>query len=131
MKSKKISALLIAGLLTFSSSLTVFANAPITIAPFSTSYVYSSYEVKNVASFSTSITLSSVDKYGKVFFSNKSNSDVTLIVDGVETKTISPNTSGSIIWTKSLLTSTYKIEVRGPKVGVMGLLSVAKSDIAF
>lgn len=128
MKSKKISVLLIVSLLIFSSSLTVLANAKVKN---STSYLYSSYEVKDVASFSTSITLSSVDKYGKVFFSNKSNSDITLIVDGVETKTINPNTSESIIWTKSLLTSIYKIEVRGPNAGVIGLISVAKSDIAF
>lgn len=105
------------------------------ISPYSNpSYSYSNFSISGGTAFETSINLTSTDKYGKAFYSNNSNSSVTMTVKGAgvdKSVTIPKNSSKGITWTKGGFgTEEYKIQIRSSG-SLKGLFSLAKCDEPF
>ncbi len=105
------------------------------ISPYSNpSYSYSNFSISGGTAFETSINLTSTDKYGKAFYSNNSNTSVTMTVKGSgvnESITIPKNSSKGISWTKGGWgTEEYKIQIRSSG-NLNGLFSLAKCDEPF
>lgn len=98
-------------------------------------YAYSNFSISGGPSFETSIKLTSTDKYGKAFYTNKSNYSVTMKVDGSgveESITIPAGSSKGISWTKGGIGSkTYTIQIRSSSGNLNGLFSLAKCDESF
>lgn len=105
------------------------------VVPYSTSYEYSNFPVTQQATFSASITLSNTYKYGKAFYTNNSDSAVTIRVygNGVdETKTIKGGSSEPIKFTKSGRgDQEYKVDIKGGSKNLNGIFSLAMSDSEF
>lgn len=105
------------------------------ISTYQVSHTESNTDVTGKTSFSTYLKLTSVDRYGKVFYDNTSSTDVTIVIkDGnnntIKNLTVKANSKDDYDWSGI---GTYTIDVRpeGGSGTLKGSISVGKSDSSF
>lgn len=103
----------------------------------SISYVLSNVQVNDTTNFDYTITLSNDKPYGKVFYDNTSFDSITLYLKDsfkvIESKTISGNDKGFIIWEKDKDGDKhYTIGIRtNGSSNLLGKISLGKSEVSF
>ena len=93
----------------------------------SVSYDHSNYRLVDRPNFPATIELTSSQPYGKAFYANNSPYSARLRVDDVDTITISPYSSGSIVWKKGIFKSSYDIVITATQGNLDGYFSLAKA----
>lgn len=98
-----------------------------------TSWQYSNFELTGTSSsFNTTITLSKTDKYGKVFFTNRTGATVKMYVTDQTPIGIVKGQSKGMTWTNTTKKGKkYEVEVRCSDEKLKGIFSLAKSDNSF
>lgn len=130
-----ISTCILSMILGSSAIANISENVDYNISTYQVSYTESNTDVTGETSFSTYLKLTSVDRYGKVFYDNTSSTDVTIVIkDGnnntIKSLTIKANSKDDYDWSGI---GTYTIDVR-PESGsgtLKGSISVGKSDSSF
>jgi len=111
---------------------TTTVNSGYEISPYKVDYSAQNVPVTGTTDYSNSIELTNEFKYGKAFYSNLSDSYVTMTVIGKgvnKSITIAPHDGKPLEFEKSgLFNQTYKISVHCSTENLNGIFSSGRSD---